>query len=139
MVPGAASKASDAPPIATMRALPGVDRSSTIVFLLTSHMPCMRQNSLTTGVMKFQEIVPAVNYRMRVSAACVLFVPQANGKKRKEKTTPVGVSLMRSQVVYRAAQGSKWQCVLAATAPDMQLMKVLTYFCEPVFQSCLTS
>jgi hypothetical protein len=60
----AASKASDAPPIATMRALPGVDRSSTIVFLLTSHMPCMRQNSLTTGVMKFQEIVPAVKCRM---------------------------------------------------------------------------
>ena len=59
MVPGAASRASDAPPIATMRALPGVDSSSTMVFLLTSHMPCMRQNSLTTGVIKFHDIVPA--------------------------------------------------------------------------------
>ena len=27
-------------------------------------------------------------------------------KKREEKTTPFGVSLMRSQVLYRAAQGS---------------------------------
>ena len=27
-------------------------------------------------------------------------------KKRKEKTTPFGVSLMRSQVLYRAAQGA---------------------------------
>jgi len=26
-------------------------------------------------------------------------------KKRKEKTTPFGVNLMRSQVLYRAAQG----------------------------------
>ena len=31
----------------------------------------------------------------------------ANLKKRKEKTTPFGVSLMRSQVLYRAAQASK--------------------------------
>ena len=28
-------------------------------------------------------------------------------KKRKEKTTPFGVNLMRSQVVYRAAQGGE--------------------------------
>ncbi len=28
-------------------------------------------------------------------------------KKRKEKTTPFGVNLMRSQVLYRAAQGLK--------------------------------
>jgi len=28
-------------------------------------------------------------------------------KKRKEKTTPFGVNLMRSQVLYRAAQ-AKW-------------------------------
>ena len=27
-------------------------------------------------------------------------------KKRTEKTTPFGVNLMRSQVLYRAAQGS---------------------------------
>ena len=61
MVLGAASRASEAPPIATMTALPGLDSSSTIVSRLTSHMPCMRQNSLTTGVMKFQDIVPATS------------------------------------------------------------------------------
>lgn len=61
VVPGAASSASAAPPIATMTALPGVDSSSTIVSLLTSHMPCIRQNSRTTGVMKFKDIVPAAN------------------------------------------------------------------------------
>jgi len=29
-------------------------------------------------------------------------------KKRKEKTTPFGVNLMRSQVLYRAAQVMTW-------------------------------
>ena len=61
IVPGAASRASEAPPIATMTALPGNDSSSTMVSRRTSHMPCMRQNSLTTGVIKFQEIVPAAS------------------------------------------------------------------------------
>ena len=31
-------------------------------------------------------------------------------KKRKEKTTPFGVSLMRSQVLYRAAQAAVCSC-----------------------------
>ncbi len=35
----------------------------------------------------------------------VLLIPVE--KKRKEKTTPFGVNLMRSQVLYRAAQGLK--------------------------------
>ena len=30
------------------------------------------------------------------------------GKKRKEKTTPFGVNLMRSPVLYRAAQDCWW-------------------------------
>ncbi len=35
-------------------------------------------------------------------------------KKRKEKTTPFGVNLMRSQVLYRAAQGLKGNKVVLA-------------------------
>ncbi len=75
VVPGAASSASAAPPIATITALPGVDRSSTIVSLLTSHMPCIRQNSRTTGVTKFKDIVPAAN----VNAALVVRCDVRNG------------------------------------------------------------
>jgi len=29
-------------------------------------------------------------------------------RKEKEKTTPFGVNLMRSQVLYRAAQVNEW-------------------------------
>ena len=61
MDPGAASRASEAPPMATMTALHGEDSSSTMVSRRTSHMPCIRQNSRTTGVIKFQDIVPAAS------------------------------------------------------------------------------
>jgi len=37
-------------------------------------------------------------------------------KKRKEKTTPFGVNLMRSQVLYRAAQ-VLFECVPATEQP----------------------
>ena len=72
VVPGAASSASAAPPIATMTALPGVDSSSTIVSHLTSHMPCIRQNSRTTGVMKFKDIVPAANVHAALVVQCLV-------------------------------------------------------------------
>jgi len=37
--------------------------------------------------------------------ATISLASQALKQKRKEKTTPFGVNLMRSQVLYRAAQG----------------------------------
>jgi len=38
-------------------------------------------------------------------------VRNALEKKRKEKTTPFGVNLMRSPVLYRAAQGRNALCL----------------------------
>ena len=40
-------------------------------------------------------------------------MPRAKKRTRKEKTTPFGVNLMRSQVLYQAAQ-AKSQCEVAA-------------------------
>ena len=37
-------------------------------------------------------------------------------KKRKEKTTPFGVNLMRSQVLYQAAQETVSSCMLPSLA-----------------------
>jgi len=37
-------------------------------------------------------------------ATCYLRSPKRKEKKRKEKTTPFGVNLMRSQLLYRAAK-----------------------------------
>ena len=38
-------------------------------------------------------------------------------EKRKEKTTPLSVNLMRSQVLYRAAQAVSWTCCVLDLLP----------------------
>ncbi len=50
----------------------------------------------------------------KILARCVILC-LASAEERKEKTTPFGVSLMRSQVLYRAAQ------VTSAASPAMSL------------------
>ncbi len=49
---------------------------------------------------------PAMSVEMLCDSQMWLHLLQ-DTKKRKEKTSPFGVNLMRSQVLYRAAQGSK--------------------------------
>ena len=44
-------------------------------------------------------------------------------KKRKEKTTPFGVNLKRSQVLYRAAQGEQMQTVGQVASPATSVIK----------------
>ena len=49
----------------------------------------------------------AILMSFNVKQLLVLQTPYRLHEKRKEKTTPFGGNLMRSQVLYRAAQGLK--------------------------------
>jgi len=68
------------------------------VKLVTAVEPSADAHASSTG--------PSIQH-MRIKKAagmCILGWSEAHGKKRKEKTTPFGVNLMRSQVLYRGAQ-----------------------------------
>ena len=53
-----------------------------------------------------------------------------SGKKRKEKTTPFGVNLMRSQILYQAAQTCQ-------PVPDSDLLWATVAHCQVQIDRCL--
>ena len=55
--------------------------------------------------MHCQDCVTGSNQPVTASLDCACKLQQVE-KKRKEKTTPFGVNLMRSQVLYQAAQSA---------------------------------
>ena len=57
-------------------------------------------------------------------------------KKRKEKTTPFGVSSMRSQVLYRAAQVPRCTGHLQFTNMSPPVHGLLKCVCPPDYSTC---
>ncbi len=72
------------------------------------------ENNTASGYHSMQNVLHGMIARCSVVFSCEAIPELLLEKTRKEKTTPFGVNLMRSPVLYRAAQGLKGIEVVSA-------------------------